>query len=126
MELSVQCGREYDHDGRLVPLPSLDDEWLTPAEIRLRDAARRFRQRRRARDRQKEHVPLEFPRQATRDTTVPEPVSAPEGDGQGESSTGSRQDSQPPVDAIEFDDTRVDFDEDLDDEIDNELGTSCR
>ena len=74
--------REYDHDGRLIPLPTLDDEWLTPAEIRLRDAARRFRRARRARDRQKEHAPLELPRQATRDQTVPEPVSAPEGDGQ--------------------------------------------
>jgi hypothetical protein len=113
-------GREYDHNGRLVPLPSLDDEWLTPAEIRLRDAARRFRQRRRARDRPKEHVPLEFSRRATRDQhdcTVPEPVSAPEGEIEVESITGSC----PPVEAIEFDDSRVDFDEDLDDEIDNEL-----
>jgi hypothetical protein len=31
------------------------------------------------------------------------------------------QDSQPPVEVIEFDDNWVDFDEDWDDEIDNEL-----
>ncbi len=31
------------------------------------------------------------------------------------------QDSQPPVEVIEFDDSWVDFDEDWDNEIDNEL-----
>jgi hypothetical protein len=116
--------REYDHDGRLIPLPTLNDEWLTPAEIRLRDASRRFQRARRARER---HV---APRRATQNNmnndpqninSVPEPVSAPEGDGRGESSTGSRQDSQPPIDEIVFDDSRVDFDEDWDDEIDNDL-----
>lgn len=29
--------REFGPDGRLIPPPSLSDEWLTPAEIRLRE-----------------------------------------------------------------------------------------
>jgi hypothetical protein len=52
--------------------------------------------------------------------TVPDPVLAPEGEREVESSMGSLQDSQPPVEVIEFVDNRVDFDEDHD-EIDNEL-----
>jgi hypothetical protein len=46
IESVVECTvwHEYDHDGRLVPLPALDDEWLTPAQ----DAAHHFRQHHRA------------------------------------------------------------------------------
>ncbi len=44
--------------------------------------------------------------------TIPEPVLAPEGEREVESSMGSLQDPQPPVEVIEFDDNWVDFDED--------------
>jgi hypothetical protein len=43
---------------------------------------------------------------------------APEGEGHSESITGSSPASQPPVDEIVFNDTNVDFDEDLDKEPD--------
>lgn len=54
----------------------------------------------------------------THSMTATGPVSAPEGEGHSESITGSSPASQPPVDEIVFDDTNVDFDEDLDEEPD--------
>ena len=122
--------REYDENGQLIPVPSLDDEWLTPAEIKLRDLGHRARRTRRAQLRREEHVPRSSDISPTRtsghndshndqpkDHSESEPVSAPEGEGHRESITGSNTDSRPPVDAIEFDDTQIDFDEDLDDDL---------
>jgi hypothetical protein len=127
---------DFDHNGHPLPLPALSDEWLTPAEIRLREQGHRQRARR-ARELTRVHNDLDNDsdndsdddqaRRATQnvptndhqnDHTATEPVSAPEGEGQGdvqlESITGSQSDTQPPVKSIQFDDTQVDFDEDLD------------
>jgi hypothetical protein len=111
---------EYDHNGRLVPLPALDDEWLTLAEIHLQDSVHCFHQHRRMRNRHRvTHNDLDA---GWNDHTVPEPVAAPDGEREVESSTGSLQDSQLPVEeVIEFDNNWVNFDEDWDDENDNEL-----
>jgi hypothetical protein len=114
---------ELDHNGQPIPVPSLDDEWLTLAEICLQQVGRCQRQNRQACARQNicSHVRVHEPTQndspndRTRHTG---PVSAPEGEGHSESITGSSPASQPPVDEIVFDDTNVDFDEDLDKEPD--------
>jgi hypothetical protein len=110
---------ELDHDSQPVPVPTLDDEWLTPAEIRLREFGRDLQRRRRASHRQPTRPsPSHTSSNNWTDCTDSEPVSAPEGEGgHSESITGSSPVSSSPVDAIEFDDSQVDFDEDLDDEI---------
>jgi hypothetical protein len=65
--------QEYDERGRLLPLPALSDDWLSPAERRIRDLSRYQR-----RDRT-------FPRDDRRRTG---PITAPEGAGRNEPATG--------------------------------------
>lgn len=60
--------QEYDEFGRLLPLPDLSDDWLSPAERRLRDVRRTTRRYRRQLER----------RIGRRHSG---PTSAPEGDG---------------------------------------------
>jgi len=112
--------RDFDHDGHPLPLPSLSDEWLTPAEICLRDMSRRAARHCPACVCSVEHVPnvsdndlmrQANPHDSINDCADSEPISAPEGEEQGESITGS----QPPVQSIQFEDSQVDLDGDLDD-----------
>jgi hypothetical protein len=135
--------REFGPDGRLIPPPSLSDEWLTPAEIRLREMSRNVRRRHVVRDRSDARARRarqpgndfsnDPERQATRHDSRndSEPVLAPEGEVTGgEAVTGSSParpapPQPPPLDSIEFrpDNTlesptgSVDFDPDFDDDV---------